>query len=99
MDYDFAGIATLRMPVFKGLMQSGDGIGADPCCAVECVNALTRRGVLSPMARCELLPAALPAPIETLARLHEALAAPRRNRAGRAHCIGRRQAVPNAPLR
>lgn len=68
--YESTGSATLHIPAFTGLAQYGDGIGLDPGCAVEEENALTRRGVLSPMARCTLLEASLPAPIETLARLH-----------------------------
>lgn len=69
MQYDFS-MATLRIPAFLGLSRGGDGIGGDPCCAVEETGAFTRRGVLCPMAACTLLPAALPCPIETLARLH-----------------------------
>lgn len=68
--YEGASSATLHIPAFTGLAQYGDGIGLDPGCAVEAKNALTTRGVLSPMARCTLLKASLPAPIETLARLH-----------------------------
>lgn len=62
--------ATLRVPEFKGLMQYGDGVGIDPRYAMESENALTKDGVLRPVATCELLAAQLPAPIETLARLH-----------------------------
>ena len=60
----------VNMPAFRGLNQYGAGMGADVRYAVEAVNALTAEGVLSPMAACEQLAAALPAPIETLARLH-----------------------------
>lgn len=62
--------ATLRVPEFKGLMQYGDGVGIDPRYAMESENVLTKDGVLRPVATCELLAAQLPAPIETLARLH-----------------------------
>ena len=61
---------TLMIPEFKGLNQYGDGIGTDPRYAVEAVNALTTEGILRPMAKCEMLPATLPKPIQTLALLH-----------------------------
>lgn len=61
---------TLMIPEFKGLNQYGDGIGTDPRFAVESVNALTTEGVLRPMAECEVMPAELPKPIETIALLH-----------------------------
>lgn len=63
-------MAAIRIPAFRGLWQSGDGIGTDARYAVEGVNALTTEGVLRPMAQCALLDGALPAPIETLARLN-----------------------------
>lgn len=55
---------------FKGLMQYGDGINADPRYAVYAKNVETPAGVLQPVAACELLPPTTPAPIETLMRLH-----------------------------
>lgn len=61
---------TIHIPSFRGLDQYGDGVGLDPRFATECKNALTVQGVLKPMAQCEVLPGALPAPVETLARLH-----------------------------
>ena len=61
---------TLRIPEFKGLNQYGDSIGTDPRYAMETSGMLTKQGVLSPVASCEKLSAALPAPIETLARLY-----------------------------
>ena len=61
---------TVLIPEFKGLNQYGDGIGTDPRYAVDVRNALTTEGVLRPMAECELLPASLPKPIQTLALLH-----------------------------
>lgn len=61
---------TVRIPEFKGLNQYGDGVGIDPRYAVESRNVLTTEGVMRPMAECELLPAELPHPIETLALLH-----------------------------
>lgn len=60
----------LRIPEFKGLNQYGDGIGTDPRYAVDAMNAITTEGVLRPMAKCNLLPATLPKPIQTLAVLH-----------------------------
>lgn len=61
---------TLMIPEFKGLNQYGDQIGTNPCYAVEAVNALTKSGVLRPMAVNEMLPLATVSPIETLALLH-----------------------------
>lgn len=58
------------IPEFKGLMQYGDGINANPCYAVEEKNVETFGGVLQPAAACQLLTPSLPAPIETLARLY-----------------------------
>lgn len=62
--------ADARIPTFRGLMQYGDGINADPRYAMDAVNVVTPAGVLQPFASC--LPAAwlLPAPIETLAFLY-----------------------------
>lgn len=65
-----SGSAVVRIPQFLGLCQYGDGVGADPRCAVEAHNALTTQGVLRPMAECAYLQGDLPSPIETLARLH-----------------------------
>ena len=65
-----SGSAAVRIPQFRGLCQYGDGVGADPRCAVESENAQTMQGVLGPMAACVYLEGELPAPIETLARLH-----------------------------
>lgn len=62
--------ADIRIPEFKGLMQYGDSLNADPRFAVEEFNVETTGGVLMPCAACTLLPATLPAPIETLALLH-----------------------------
>lgn len=62
--------ASSRIPEFRGLMQYGDGINADPRYATDAKNMETTGGVLQPVAACEMLPAELPAPIETLARLH-----------------------------
>lgn len=62
--------ASARIPEFRGLMQYGDGINADPRYAVVARNMETTGGVLQPAAACTLLAASLPAPIETLARLH-----------------------------
>ena len=61
---------TIHIPSFRGLDQYGDGANVDPRCAADCVNALTRQGVLQPMTQCRLLSGTLPGPIETLARLH-----------------------------
>ena len=61
---------TIHIPAFRGLDQYGDGVGLDPRFATECTNALTVQGVLKPMAQCEKLRGSLPAPVETLARLH-----------------------------
>lgn len=58
------------IPQFKGLLQYGDGVGSNPCYSPEAVNAETPGGVLQPVAACEVLAPELPAPIETLARLH-----------------------------
>lgn len=62
--------ATMKIPEFKGLLQYGDGLNADPRYSPDAVNAETKGGVLQPVAACELLPPALGKPIETLARLH-----------------------------
>lgn len=62
--------ATARIPEFRGLMQYGDGINADPRYAMRMRNLETTGGVLQPVAACKELLAELPAPIETLARLH-----------------------------
>lgn len=64
------GTSTVRIPAFRGLWQSGDGVDEDPRYAVESVNMLTREGVLRPMAECQLLPPMLPSPISTLALLY-----------------------------
>jgi len=58
------------IPQFKGLMQYGDGINADPRYAVVEKNLETFGGVLQPAAACRLLAPELPNPIETLARLY-----------------------------
>ena len=62
--------AVVRAPEWKGLYQSGDGYSGDPRYAVEAVNVLTRDGYMRPVAACELYLPALPAPIETFARLY-----------------------------
>lgn len=62
--------AVSSYPAFKGLMQYGDGINADPRYAVEAVNVETIGGALQPAAACLLLPPSLPEPIKTLARLY-----------------------------
>lgn len=62
--------ANVRIPEFKGLMQYGDGLNSDPRYASEARNLETKGGVLQPVAACEVMPPALPAPIETLALLH-----------------------------
>lgn len=62
--------ATSYIPEFKGLMQYGDGINANPCYATEEKNVETRGGVLQPAAACILLTPSLSYPIETLARLY-----------------------------
>lgn len=73
MSYNSIGTytATSRIPEFRGLMQYGDGIGADPRYALEAVNAVTTGGVLQPLG----VPASLPgnpltSPIDTLMCLH-----------------------------
>ena len=43
---------TLMIPEFKGLNQYGDSIGGNPCYAVEAKNALTKEGMLMPIAPC-----------------------------------------------
>lgn len=62
--------ADVRIPAFKGLFQYGDPIGGDFRYAREAWNVETPGGVLQPAAAPRLLPATLPAPIETLAVLH-----------------------------
>lgn len=62
--------ADARYPQFKGLLQHGDGVNANPCFAREAVNMETPGGVLQPAAKCRMLAPSLPEPIETLARLH-----------------------------
>lgn len=62
--------ATSIIPEFKGLLQYGDGINANPCYAVEEKNVETKGGVLQPSAACTLLTPSLTSPIETLARLY-----------------------------
>lgn len=63
--------ATSLIPSFRGLMQYGDGIGADPRYAVDVVNADTPGGVLQPLGLPFRLEGTdLDAPIETLAALH-----------------------------
>lgn len=56
--------AVVRLPAFRGLWQSGDGIGTDARYATESVNALTTEGILRPMAQCALLDGALPRPLK-----------------------------------
>lgn len=65
-----SGRGRTTIPSFRGLMQYGDGINADPRYATDCFNMETPGGVLQPAAACRLLPPTLPHPIETLARLH-----------------------------
>jgi hypothetical protein len=62
--------ATSVIPGFKGLMQYGDGIDADPRYAVQAYNMETPGGVLQPSAACVKLDPSLSGPIETLACLH-----------------------------
>lgn len=63
--------ATSLIPSFRGLMQYGDGIGADPRYAVDAVNADTPGGVLQPLGLpLRLEGSDLDTPIETLAALH-----------------------------
>ena len=62
--------ASARIPEFRGILQYGDLINADPRYATDARNMETIGGVLQPAAACILKPATLPAPIETLARLH-----------------------------
>lgn len=62
--------ATLRWDGFSGLNQTVGSFGNDPAVAAEAENAITRNGVLMPMATCELKEAALPHRIETLCRLY-----------------------------
>ena len=62
--------AYTRFPAFHGLMQSGDGINADPRFAASCKNVDTRGGVLMPAADCVQLKGVLNAPIKTVAMLH-----------------------------
>ncbi len=63
--------ATSLIPSFRGLMQYGDGINADPRFAVEAVNADTPGGVLQPLGLpTRLVGADLDEPIVTLAALH-----------------------------
>ena len=61
---------TLMIPEFKGLNQYGDSIGGNPCYATEAKNALTKEGMLMPIAPCVPMSGTLPKPIETLAFLH-----------------------------
>lgn len=65
-----SGRGRTSIPSFRGLMQYGDGINADPRYATDCRNMETPGGVMQPAAACALMPPALAAPIETLARLH-----------------------------
>lgn len=60
----------VKIPVFSGLMQHGDGINIDLRYAVDAANVETPGGVLQPMAAHSLLTASTPAKIETLAVLH-----------------------------
>lgn len=63
--------ATSLIPEFRGLMQYGDGIGADPRYALEAVNAVTTGGVLQPLGMPRTLYGdALADPIDTLMCLH-----------------------------
>lgn len=62
--------ADVRIPQFLGLNQVEGDYSANPCYAVEAVNAYTKGGVLMPMERCKMLDGALPGKVETLARLH-----------------------------
>ena len=65
-----SGRGRTSIPSFRGLMQYGDGINADPRYATDCRNMETPGGVMQPAAACILMPPSLAAPIETLARLH-----------------------------
>lgn len=49
----------VKIPVFSGLMQYGDGIGVDLRYAVDAKNVETPGGVLQPMAASPVLPVAL----------------------------------------
>lgn len=62
--------AHTRIPTFRGLLQSGDGINLDPRYATAASNMDTRGGVLMPVAACKELPGVLDASIETVAMLH-----------------------------
>ena len=65
-----SGRGRTTIPSFRGLMQYGDGINADPRYATDCRNMETPGGVMQPVAACILMAPSLAAPIETLARLH-----------------------------
>ena len=60
----------VKIPVFSGLMQHGDGINIDLRYAVDAANVETPGGVLQPMSAHSLLTASTPKKIETLAVLH-----------------------------
>ena len=62
--------ADLRIPEFRGLMQYGDGINADPRTASEAENVDTLGGVLQPSGACVMLNPSTDNPIETLASLY-----------------------------
>lgn len=62
--------AYTRIPAFRGLLQSGDGINVDPRFATSAVNMNTRGGVLAPVAACIQLEGTLAAPIRTVAMLY-----------------------------
>lgn len=71
--YDSLGAyaATSVIPTFRGLMQYGDGINADPRYAVDAVNADTVGGVLQPLGLpTKMRGTDLAEPIETLASLY-----------------------------
>ena len=58
------------IPEFKGLLQYGDTINADPRYATDAENMETIGGTLQPAAKCQVLTPELDHPIETLARLY-----------------------------
>ena len=64
------GVAVVRIPAFRGLLQYGTDAIGDPRFADESVNAFTQEGALRPVAACEKMSGELKDPIETLARLH-----------------------------
>ena len=64
------GVAVVRIPAFRGLLQYGTDALGDPRFADDCINAYTEQGRLRPAAACEGMDGELKDAIETLSRLH-----------------------------